>query len=183
VVENGINVVLEKSDKFEAVLDGWSNLMPKVKLTVDGNGMLTLEDENKFDFVRNPQNKTTVHLYYDGEISAITSHSDGVISHIDTLHTAGLTILAEDASGSIELTLKTAGVSIGTNNRNVADIKLQGVAYGLGITNWGNAPINAQDFEVTNCDIVHRGPGDLYLNVTNTLSVTIYSIGDIYYKG
>lgn len=182
-VQNGINVVLEKSDKFEAVLDGWSNLLPKVKLTVNGNGMLTLEDENKFDFVRNPQNKTTVHLYYNGEINGITSHSDGVISHIDTLYTSGLTILSEDASGSIELTLKTTGVYIGTNNRNVADINLRGYTSSLGITNWGNAPIDAQNLEAEDCGIAHRGPGDFYVNVVKTLDVTMYSVGNIYYKG
>lgn len=181
-VYNGINVVLEKADSYEAVLDGWSNLLAKVDLSINSDGVLTIEDNNKFDFVRNPDNKTTIHLFYDGEINAITSHSDGLISNIDTLYTSGLTILSEDASGTIELTVKTPGIGIGTNNRNVGDIKLRGISSYLGITNWGNAPIYAEELEVENCDIIHRGTGNLHLNVTNILNVEIYSIGDVYYK-
>lgn len=182
-VYNGINVTLEKADRYEAVLDGWSNLLPKVELTVSSEGMLTIKDCNKFDIVRNPNNKTTIHLYYNGEVKTITSHGDGVVSNVDTLHTPSLLILCEDASGSIELTVKTSDISIGTNNRNVGDIVLKGLSAGLGITNWGNAPINARDLEVVNCDITHRGPGDFYVNVSSTLNVDIYSIGNVYYKG
>ncbi len=182
-VHNGINVVLEKSDKFEAVLDGWSNLIPKVSLSIDGNGMLTLKDSNKFDFVRNPSNKTTVRLYYNGEISSVSLQGDGLISHVDTLHTSALTILCEGASGSINLAVSTTNVGIGTNAYNVGDITLSGTATYLGINNWGNAPIQAQELQVQSCDVTHHGPCDLYLNVANTLSATLYTIGSIYYKG
>lgn len=183
-IYNGINVVLEKADKSTAVLDGWSNLLPKVDLTTASNGMLTIKDNNKFDIVRNPNNKTSIHLYYSGEINTITFHGDGVISNVDTLHsTSPLGLLCEDASGSLELVIKTPSVGIGTNNRNVADIKLEGVCSYLGITNWGNAPIHAEKLEVLSCDITHRGPGDFYMNVSGQLNVNIYSIGDVYYKG
>lgn len=182
-VYNGVNLVLEKAAKSEAVLDGWSNLLPKVSLTVDSSGMLTIEDSNKFDIIRNPNNKTTIRLYYTGEINAITSHSDGEISNVDTLHTSSLLMLSEDASGSIDLTVKTSSIAIGTNNRNVGDIRLKGISTYLGITNWGSAPIYADELEVAGCDITHRGPGDFYVNVSDWLSVNIYSIGDVYYKG
>ncbi len=182
-VYNGINVILEKADKSEAILDGWSNLLSKVELSLAANGMLTIKDSNKFDFVRNPDNKTTIRLYYNGEINNITSHNDGIISNVDTLYTSGLVILSEDASGSIELVVKTGSISIGTNNRNVGDISLKGISSYLGITNWGNAPIHAEELEVSTCDITHRGPGDFYVNVANILNVAIYSVGDIYCKG
>ena len=182
-VYNGIDVVLEKADKSGAMLSGWSNLLPKVELAVDADGMLTIMDNNKFDIVRNPNNKTTIHLHYSGEINAITTHGDGTITNIDTLHTSSLGILSEDASGMIDLVVKSGSIGIGTNNRNVGDIRLSGSTPWLGITNWGNAPIHAEDLKVEGCSITHRGPGDFYLNVSDWMEVEIYSIGDVYYRG
>lgn len=182
-VYNGINVVLEKSDKYGAELDGWSNLLPKVKMTVDGNGMLTIEDKNKFDYVRDLDNKTTIRLFYNGNIDAITFHGDGVVSSVDTLQSSSLTILSEDASGSIDLLLNSISIGIGTNNRNIGDIKLKGKSSNLHITNWGSAPISASDLCVDNCEVVHRGPGDFYFKVSNSLKAYLYSVGSIYYKG
>ena len=182
-IYNGINVVLEKANRYEAVLDSWTNLLPKITLSVDSDGMLTIKDENKFDFMRNPNNMTTIRLYYDGEINTITSHNNGIVTTADTLRTSHLTILSEDASGNIELVIKTSSIAIGTNNRNVGDIKLDGVSTHLDITNWGNAPINASKLDATYCSVTHRGSNDLYLNVASTLEANIHSIGNIYYKG
>lgn len=182
-VHNGINVVLEKSDKHEAILDGWSNLMPKVKLSIDSDGMLTIKDENKFDIVRNPANKTTIHLYYNGDINCIASRSDGLITNIDTLYAGDLIILSEDASGSIELVVKASSVGFGSSSYNVGDVKLKGASSSLEITCRGTAPVDARELEVRTCNISHRGTGDLYVNVANTLVAGIHSIGDIYYKG
>lgn len=182
-VHNGINVVLEEADEYSATLDGWANLLPKVELTVDSDGMLTIEDRNKFDLVRNPQNKTIVYLRYKEEIKNIIFSGDGVIRNLDTLRTAGIYILCEDASGTVNLTIEAEGVGVVATGRSVADVNLQGTSVWLNITNWGNAPINADGLKTRISSIAHRGTGDLYVNVSKSLNVEMYSIGDIYYKG
>ncbi len=182
-VGNGINVVLISGSTNSAMLDGWENLLPKVKLAVNNSGLLTIEDTNNFNIVRDLSNTTTVYLTYDGEINAIYMNGDGLISTNGELKSTNLTILSEDASGSIKLTINANSMGIGTNHRNTADIAIDGSCYYMGITNWGNAPMDFSKLVVQMADITHRGACDLYVNVVQQFTAALYGIGDIYYTG
>lgn len=184
-VYNGINVVLQKGKANMARLDGWANLLPKVRLTVNEEGVLTMEDKNGFNFLRDLSNMTTVYLMYSDDIGYIFFQGNGKItSGSEPLRLPSLYIVSEDASGSIDLALNTTFVGIGTNHRNIADISIRGQIDGtLGITNWGNAPMHFDCNPIPYVEIVHKGTGDIYVNVGEKLNAALYSLGDIYYRG
>ena len=182
-VKNGINVVLTQGDNYTATIEGWKNLTPKIRLTVEKNGELVIEDVNRFNFVRTRDNMTTVRLMITGELDRIHFSGDGDIVTKDTLVTSGLTVLCEDASGSVDLKIKTQGIYIGTNHRNTASVTIWGQGYSVGITNWGYAPVDLSGFKASFADVHHHGPGNVYVNASESVSAVIYGTGDVYYAG
>ena len=182
-VSNGFNITLSRGDDYAATIEGWKNLMPKIRLSVDRDGVLQVEDDNRFNFVRNRDNMTTVHLTIAGEIDGIHFSGNGYFVSNDTICTSGLTILCEEASGSVDLKVKAQGVYIGTNHQNVASITIGGWCNSVGITNWGNAPINLSALKASSADAHHHGPGNVYMNASDFVSVMIYGMGDVYYFG
>ncbi len=182
-VGSGIHVVLRQGECYEVTLDGWKNLLPKIKLSVDDEGMLTIEDTNTFNFVRHEGNMTTVYLTYAGDFSAIHFSGNGNITSEDKLKISGIYILSLGASGSIDLAIETQGIQVGTDHENVASITIGGSCSSIGLTNWGYSPVDLSGLKALNADLHHRGVGNVYVNVSQTLSAVLYSIGDIYYKG
>ena len=182
-IANGVNVVLRHGASNSATLEGWTNLLPKVKLTVDATGVLHIRDENRCNMVRDVSNKTTVYLSYTDEISFIGFNGDGLLMSDGKLESSSLSILSENASGSIHLTLEAGSLSIGINNKNTADMTFTGSCYSVGITNWGIAPIDMRNLQVQYADITHRGTADLHVFVEQQLNAVLYGIGNIYYKG
>ena len=182
-VSNGVNIALRQGDDYAATIEGWKNLMPKIRLSVDREGVLHIEDANQFNFVRNRDNMTTVHLTLAGELNHIHFSGNGYFVSKDTISTTGLTILCEEASGSIELKVKADGVFLGTNHQNIASVTIGGWCNGVGMTNWGNAPVDLSELRTSFADVHHHGPGNVYINVSVSVSVVIYGMGDVYYRG
>ena len=182
-VHNDINVVLTQGNIYAATIESWKNLMPKIHLSVDDNGVLLIEDKNNFNFVRSRDNITTIYLTFSGELNVINFSGNGTIMSNDTISISGLTILSENASGDVDLKLKTESIGIGTNHGNSASITITGASNSVGVTNWGYSPINLLDLKTSFADIHHHGLSNIYVNVSGTLSVTLYGVGNVYYTG
>ena len=182
IVNNGINVVLNHGNTHSAVIEGWKNLMPKIILSVDNDGTLVIEDTNRFNFVRNPDNMTTVHLTYTGELNTVELSGNGNITSVDTMIVSSLAILCWGASGDVNLNVKTESVYIGTFD-NVAPVTVGGFANSVGIINWGYNPYYLSGLETYYADIHHHGPTNVYVNASESLSVVVYGTGNVYYIG
>jgi len=182
-VNNGINVVLSQGDSYTATIEGWKNLMPKIRLTFENAGELVIEDVNKYNFMRSRDNMSTVHLTIAGELNRIYFSGNGDIVTNDTIVTSGLTVISA-GSGNIDLKLKTEGIHVGASNKSVASITIRGLGHGVGITNWGYGHIDLSDFKVSYADVAQRGPGNTYVNASESVNVVFYSgEGDVYYTG
>ena len=182
-VSNGINVTLSQGNDDAATIEGWKNLMPKIRLSVNEDGTLVIEDANQFNFVRNRDNMTTVHLTVTGELNRIHFSGNGYFVSKDTICTSGLTVLCEEASGSVDLKVKAQGVFLGTNHQNIASVIIRGRSSNIGITNWGNAPVDLSGLKASFADVHHHGPGNVYVNASESVSAVIYGMGDVYYMG
>jgi len=67
-----------------ATIEGWKNLMPKIRLSVVKNGELLIEDVNKCNFVRSRDKMSTVHLTFAGELDSVHFAGNGDIVTKDT---------------------------------------------------------------------------------------------------
>ena len=180
-VRNGINIEITQGDANSATIEGWKNLMPKIRISVDDD-VLIIDDTNHFNFVRSRDNITTVYLTVADELNYIHFSGNGYLISKDTISTSGLTVLCEKSSGSFDLKVKTQDVSLGVGG-NVASITISGWSGYAGITNWGLAPVDFSGLKVSSADIHHHGPGNVYINASETLSVVLYGVGDVYYLG
>jgi len=183
-VRNGINMVIAQGDAYSATIEGWKNLTPKILLSVDEDDILIVDDTNNFNFVRSRDNMTTVYLTVAGELNYMRFSGNGYIMSNDTISASGLTILCERSSGDVDLKVKSQSVYLGVGGgTTVASITIGGICQDAGITNWGLAPIDFSGLRALSADIHHHGPGNVYINASETLSATLYSTGDAYYLG
>lgn len=184
-VYDGVDVVLEAGTINQVYIEGWSALLPKVQIDVNQQGELTIRDTNGRSLFRNSSYRTLVHVVYNQQINAIALYGDGTIVAKDTLQQASyLSILSENACGSINLYLNASNVFVGTNSDNVADIQLKGeLADGLSITSWGNAPIYCDELKTQHVNLHHYGRGELHVWAQQTLKAHVFATGSVYYKG
>lgn len=181
-VKNGINVVLTQGDECSASIEGWKNLMPKIRLTVEKKGVLHIEDINKFNFVRSRDNISTVYLIIS-ELDSIHFSGNGDIITKDTLVTSYLTVIST-GSGSIDMKIKSPGVYVGTNHENIASINIRGQGNSVGITNWGYSPVDLSGFKAFYASVAQNGSGNSYINASESVDVVFYQgVGDVYYVG
>ena len=68
-------------------------------------------------------------------------------------------------------------------NSGTADIMINGESTDLIIMNEGTGDFNGFDFEVKSCEIENVGTGDIEVNCSESLDITITGSGDVYYKG
>jgi hypothetical protein len=182
-VKNGINVVLTKGDNYSATIEGWKNLMPKIRLIVDKNGELVIEDVNKYNFMRSRDNMSTVRLTIADELSTINFSGNGYFVTNDTIVTSGLTIITT-GSGKIDMNVKAQGIYIGANHKNIASISIKGRGESVGITNWGYSPVDLSGFKALYAGVTQNGYGNIYVNASESVDVAFYSgAGDVYYVG
>ncbi len=181
--DNGVNVVLRHGDRNVADLDGWENLMSKVRLSVDADGVLTIEDTNIFNFVRNDDNKTTVYLTFSGDVTNIILSGNGKITSEDTLKISSLYIFCPEASGDLDLTVNTQNVTVYTERKNAASVTLRGLCTGVGVSCGGYGPVDLSRLKTPTAGVHTWGTANVYVNVSESLDALIYALGDIYYKG
>ena len=183
LVHNDINVIVNKGDYYELRIEGWKNLIPKISFSIDDEGILEIKDNNTFNFFRSRDNKTTIYLTYADELNYIELRGNGYILANDTINASSLIILCLNASGCVNLKVKTEAVYIGTNGYNTASVTLVGETNSIGITNWGYNSVHLFDLKSLRADIHHHGTGKTQVNASETLSVVIYGLGNVYYMG
>ena len=180
-VKNGINVVLSQGNNDAATIDGWKNLMPKIKLSMKKNGVLLIEDVNKSNFVRSRDNMTTVYLTVSGEIDSVHFSGNGYFLTNDTLFTSRLTVISF-GSGSVDITVKTPDIYVATNHGNTASITIRGQGNSAGITNWGYAPVDLSGFETLYASVAQNGLGNIFVNASQSIDAVFYrGSGNVYY--
>jgi hypothetical protein len=151
-------------------------LIGKINLSVI-DGILLIEDKNKFGFVRSFDNMTEVRLNF-ATLLAIISHSDGTITSSDTIKTS-LHIEASGASGDISLNINASSIYIYTDKRNTASITLNGKVNDIQIYNRGFNQIHLSNLCANNAQVEHYGTGNINLKTKN-LTEKIYGAGKIF---
>ena len=182
-IHNGINVVLTQGDSHAATIEGWRNLMPKIRLSVDNDGMLTIEDANSFNFVRSRDNMTTVYLSFADELNTIIFSGNGDITTTDVIDISDLSIYGLKGSGSIDLKVNTHNINIHTNLGNTASITLSGQSNSVFVDNRGYNPVYLFDLLTLSAEIHQHGLGNTFVYASETLTVVLYSSGNVHYKG
>ncbi|MBT3174102.1 MAG: hypothetical protein HN336_04600 [Lentimicrobiaceae bacterium] len=181
LLNDNVNVILQKSDSSGVRVETGENLIQGIKTTVNDQGLLEISNDNTCDWARDYDNLLNVYVYYN-KIDSISYRSIGNITNIDTLRADSLNIDVFEGAGDIDLDINVDKLFCAIHN-GTADINLAGFA---GVSYVYSASFGLIDNSNLSCSHIYannRSSNNIFLNANNTLEVIIENIGDIYYRG
>ena len=173
-ISGGYEVSLVPSESHEVILKVDENLVDEIKIYVRGNRLI-IESER---MLHSPEGiKLEIPAY---NISELTSSGASNISSYDPIKSDNLAIQLSGA-GKIDLQLDVVEVSIELSG--AALVYLEGMAQRLDVDMSGAGSLEADEFEVVDCDIEISGVGSALVNVSGKLDAQVSGLGKVSYVG
>jgi hypothetical protein len=179
-----IGLVIKQGDFHKVEVRTGENLIDDIEVIVQNNTLI-LKDNTSCNWVRD-YGQTIVYITAPNitEIRSKTEQnivSDGVLTY------PSLTLIAFDkdgdgiegaGTGDFILELDCNQLTIGNNN--VANYYLSGKTTDcfVGFYN-GNGILRAENLEITNLGLYHRGFNDMHVNVIQTITGDLYATGNL----
>lgn len=195
---NNVNVRLIHDNQRQLELTCPKNLIEKVTTEVVGD-TLFIKNENDFNWLRSFNYSIDLTVYYDSlqtinyasignlvctdSISGIVGqYYDTTELGIDTLLVRGLDLNINEGSGRIDLTTNCERIITRFVN-GTSDVILRGnVGYSEHLTR-SYGVIHAEELNSNLTRVQSSSTNDVYVWTRSNLTVWLYSIGNIYYKG
>jgi hypothetical protein len=178
-VEDNINVFITFGDENELVAEAGENLLPLIITEVKDNTLI-IRNDNKCNWVRSFEVPVNVYLKSTG-LQSITSRGFGLIETLDTLVTDVFTAEHWLASGKIKLRIDAQEVYL-KSHTGVGDFDCIGKAGYLYLYSSSHGIFRTENLVADNCYALNFGTGDFHVNVSDTLIVSLSSLGNIYYN-
>jgi hypothetical protein len=178
--ENNINVFISMGSPEQVQLQGGKNLLSNISATVS-NGVLTLKNNNICNWLRSYK-KSTINVYVTmPRVTQLTNDGVGTIQSLDTLTTDTIQVK----------TLNAGGINLIVKNQLIlgdlfgpGDLTLSGTSTQLSCNFVGGTGFMYCDNLNTGYTFLSTSTtGDCYVGTTNSLSVVINQIGNVYYRG
>ncbi len=179
-LEDDINLVLRQGTPYRIVLEGGENLLPGIETEIV-DSVLTLRNENRFNWVRSYDKKITAYVTAP-HFLIIGYQGTGTISNTDTIREDSIFITSYAGSGYINLCLKV-GLSHLAMNTGSADFNISGYSGSNFIYAGSYGPFHCLDLETLNTYMSNQGTNDCYVRVRDHLEYEIKGLGSIYYAG
>lgn len=179
-VEDNVNVYIRFGETNKAEVEAGKNLLDLIETEVVDN-TLFIRNKNTCNWVRSYKVPVNVELHCQS-IHELIARGFGEIQTLDTLHAD--IFLAEQwlSSGIIKLLLNTNQVYLKTHT-GPADFECSGISDYLYAYNSSQGIFHLEGIQAAEGLIWNDGVGDIYVNVSDTLSMQLDNKGDIYYYG
>jgi hypothetical protein len=183
-VYKGIGLVIKQGENYKVEVRSGENLIDDIEVKVRDN-TLFLRDKTTCNWVRD-YGQTTVYITAPNliEIRSKTEQnivSDGVLTY------PSLNLIAldkdgdgEDGAGTGDFTLQIDNLNLFIGNNNVSRYYISGKTNDcfVGFYN-GNGIVKAENLEITNFGLFHRGFNDIHVNVLQSVTGDLYSTGNL----
>jgi hypothetical protein len=110
-------------------------------------------------------------------------HDPVYITNKDTLKFDQLYIYDLGDMAQTNLTIHTNFFLIDMSADNFGKHKIKGQSLSAYIKGKGSAFINADSLQIQNCQVVQQSIGDISVNVSNNLTISLEESGNVYYSG
>ena len=195
---NNVNVKLVHDNHPHLELTCPENLIEKVTTVVE-DGVLTVKNENDYNWLRSYDYSIDLTIYYDS-ISAINYASVGDLFSTDTIRgygkreidttesgfhtlwTRSFYININEGCGDIDLAVKCNVFKTNFNN-GTSEVTLRGLADYTEIFMRSYGIVHAEKLYSNFVRVMSESTNDAYVWFGTKLTVWIKSIGNIYYKG
>lgn len=173
-----LNWYPEGNGKLE--LTGGKNLLELVKTKQDSTH-LQLWEQNTCNWLGKYDEKVSANIYSD-KIQEITLRGGGDITMKDMLYAPFFIVLMYTSWGKVDLKLNTDEFYI-YQHSGVSNCHVEGSTKLAGITAWDRGILDLKNLTCKNAGIESRGTGNIYITVTDTLSVFSTGTADIHVWG
>lgn len=183
-VYKGIGLVIKQGENYKVEVRSGENLVDDIEVKVQDN-TLFLKDKTTCNWVRD-YGQTTVYITAPNliEIRSKTEQnivSDGVLTY------PSLSLIAmdkdgdgEEGAGTGDFILQIDNSNFFIGNNNLANYYISGKTndFFVGLYN-GNGIVRAENLEIANFNIYHRGFNDVHINPTQSVIGDLYSTGNL----
>ena len=179
-MNNNVDIVLVPDSMPGVTVTCGKNLLDGIRTTVT-DGILSIENINRCNWLRDFNNKFTVEVHYT-TLNHITNNGSGMLTCADTLRGESLTVDNWNGTGTLNFILNTytAHLNIHTGPADIAASGLCGVLY---VYSAGNGFIKTADCNSGFVYVTTKSTGDCEVFADKELGVTILYDGDVYYRG
>lgn len=181
-VKDNINVVITQGSPEQVTIEGGKNLIQNIGTSVSGV-VLDLKNNNICNWLRSYK-KSVINVYITmPELVSVTNSGYGTVQSQGTIVSDSLVLNTNNSSGDIQLDVNARFIN--AHLFGTADLTLSGQSLiflcdffgGTGFIYDKNLTVTGYAFLSTNTT------GDCYINCNNSLIVTIYGEGNVYYSG
>lgn len=186
------NVFVQNDSIFSVSIEAESNLIPYVRTIINGNTLVI--------DTRETLNSTyPINVYVKAPIINMVELSGSGPVMIDSLNSESLelqitgsgnmsgyattTSLITKISGSGDMLLQSYTGSCDARVSGSGDMELLGESLSGAFSISGSGDIRSYSYSQKECISKTSGSGDMYLNVSDFLDITISGSGDVYYLG
>ena len=195
---NNVNVKLVQDNHPRLELTCPKNLIEKVTTEIEGD-TLVIKNENDFNWLRSYDYSIDLTVYYDSlrqidfasvgdlrctdsirGIGELTIDSTNAI--IDTIWARIFNLNIKEGCGDIDLTFNCNVLKTNYSN-GTSIVTLRGIAEYTEILMRSYGPVHAENLYSNFVRVQSRSSNDAYDWARTKLTVWLYSIGNVYYKG
>lgn len=180
VTEDNINIVITQGNDVSLVLEGGENLLPYINTEIS-ESVLSLSSDNKCGMFRDNTIPITVYLTIPNLIK-IDYTGQGVITSANRLNFPSFEFDSFSGTGSVNLDMNVDKLDI-KQHSGPSDITITGEVDDMYVYTLGQGWFYLEGVVVNTAHVNHSGIGDVFVNVTNKLSVEMRSRGSVYYLG
>lgn len=175
-------LIQDSLNKIEII--GGKNLLPFIKVEKLSNGMLSISNTNKCNFLRYKSQNVKVKIHFRA-LSYITYRGTEDLISADTLTFTDFQFFMVDGGGSIHLKLNVSNSLLGYVSHGAGDFHLEGNAHKATLNVMTLGSCDTRKLTVSNAlSIVSNANAPCFINADNTnLKVEITGQGNVYFQG
>lgn len=179
-VESMFEIELVSDTLNKVLITCGENLYPYVKITTLDN-VLHLKHDIKNNWSRKYE-KVKLKLHTNS-LLIINVRKPCKIFNNDIYKGNTLMIIDWNKYCDLNLNINLEYFHIEMSTDNFGQYSIKGKTQRVFILGRGSCFIKADNLISENCSVLHRGIGDIYVNVSNQLDVALESSGNVYYMG
>ena len=170
---------LKNDTVHKVTIEAGNKLIPNIETTVE-NGVLTIKDLNKCDFMKGYRDKK-IYISVD-TLKEININDAADLYTVDTFMADNLKVKFLSELGSCDLNIDVESFQLQIWYAS-GDFKVKGNVYSAYLNTESTSFIYADSLNNTSCEVNNNSMGDVYFKAGRWMYITIKNSGNIYYTG
>ena len=180
-VKGKLDVIFVSGNENKISITGGKNLLPKILTEINDN-KLTIDNENKCNFVRSYKKSKIVLEVQVNNLEHLNINGLGHVSSKDTIFSDNLKIEFTTGISDLNLKLRTKYLELVVHDGG-GDISLSGTSENTNIFSNGYAKLDMGNFISNYIFLASKSQNQTFIYANNRIDVEIYDVGNVYYSG